>query len=127
MKQKDFFLSLKSKKDISRIFSSGEKIYSKNILVRYLLSQESTGLPWKAAFALPKKELGAVGRNRLRRICKSALYQAMKNLFLSSHFDPTRSYDIVVHARERFNEISEHERILEFEGLISRLSKMEMK
>lgn len=93
--------------------------------MRYIISESPREiLPFYALMALPKKKLGAVGRNRLRRICKSALFQAMKKIIQNNHETPLNSYDLVFHVRENFTEVPESERIVEFETLVNRLFKM---
>ena len=124
MKQKCLFIPIKNKKDIASVFDSGLKLYSENLLLRYVTSGEVGGnLPWHVLFALPKKKLGAVGRNRLRRICKSALFQAMKNVYEDLSQESPNSYKIIFHTREDFNQIPETQRVSEFQSLINRLLK----
>jgi len=111
---------LKNKKEISRVFDSGEKIYSKNLLIRYAPNDAPGNLPLHVLMALPKKKLGAVGRNRMRRVCKSALFQALKNIIQLNVALPRVSYDLVIHARENFEIMPEPERVQEFEALMTR-------
>jgi len=100
------------------------KIYSENLLMRYNpVELQNEVLPLHFLMALPKKKLGAVGRNRLRRICKSALFQAMKNMTDVLNRELNNSYNIVIHARENFNDLLENERVHEFETLLKRLIK----
>ncbi|MDH4262655.1 MAG: ribonuclease P protein component [Spirochaetia bacterium] len=124
MKQKILFLSLKNKKEITKIFNSGDKVYSKNVLIRYTLPEHiRQNLPLYVLIALPKKKLGAVKRNRLRRICKSALFQAMKKMQQNNEMVISTSFNIVIHAKEGFIDVPEQDRVQEFETLMTRLFK----
>ena len=63
------YQSLKSKKEISEIFSVGEKEKSGSVLMLYKSSENGT----KVAFSVKKKDFKlAVDRNRIKRLMKEA-------------------------------------------------------
>lgn len=117
---------MKKKSDITEVFESGLKLYSKNFLFRYRRSEDVAAfLPFHVLTALSKKQLGAVKRNRLKRICKSSMFQAMKNLKDNFSVNMKFSYNIVIHVKDSIEQIPEPQRILEFEEILQRLVKFQ--
>lgn len=97
-------------------------MYSGNLLLRYLeVSGRKNALPFKVLMAFPKKKLGAVQRNRMRRICKSALFQSLKKIYESHLTKLDVSFNMVFHARDNFEKLPETKRIEEFDNLMERL------
>ncbi|MDH4200687.1 MAG: ribonuclease P protein component [Spirochaetia bacterium] len=122
MKQKVLFESLKSKTEISEVFEKGMKLYSANLLMRFLKKEERENtFPLRVLMAIPKKKLGAVRRNRLKRICKSSLFESLKKLDIINHKNLKYSFDVIIHARDSFENLSHSQRVLEFDGLAKRL------
>ena len=71
------YQSLKSKTDITRLFTEGEKIKSGSILVIYKPLTDKT----EVAFSVKKKDFKlAVDRNRIKRLMKEAFRLSQNDL-----------------------------------------------
>ncbi|MCS6983914.1 MAG: ribonuclease P protein component [Leptospiraceae bacterium] len=77
MKQKEVFTSLKSKKALQELFTTGEKRFSQNLLLRYLLYPHCDP-ELKIVIAIPRDIKKAVERNRLKRVTRAALFEALR-------------------------------------------------
>lgn len=76
LKRRNLFVSLKSKKNISLLFTTGKKCYGSGLMLRYLAGLPGCEKP-QLLVAVPKKWGNAVKRNRYKRQVKAALYEIL--------------------------------------------------
>ena len=120
MKQKEIFLSLKKRNEISELFSKGEILYSKNFMVRYLSKNKEAALPFGVLWTVPRKMKRAVDRNRLRRVMKAALYQAFCEI-KPNLLPGSATYHMAILPKREFEVLPHHERVSEMKKTLGRL------
>jgi len=79
LKQKELFISIKSKKDIENIFNKSIAIKSKYLMAKVIITKKENLLPLEILWAIPKKIKKAVERNHLKRILRAGFFEVFKN------------------------------------------------
>lgn len=110
MRQKEVFVSLKKKKEISLIFKSAEKRSTENLLFRYRITFSEPGL--NILIATGREAKNAVERNRMKRVLKAALFLALK-----SWGKPKNAIMGAIHVRKSFLDLPLEKRIREIQKL----------
>jgi len=104
VKQKSFFQSIKSKKEITKLFQKSKSFNTHFFYVKHLSNKNQTDvLPLVILWAISKKTGSAVYRNKIKRRCKAALFQTMKELSFNNFH---QSYNIVFIPRKEVASIS---------------------
>ncbi|MES0489564.1 MAG: ribonuclease P protein component [Leptospirales bacterium] len=120
MKQREFFASLKDKKHIDLVFKKGLKLYSKNLLARYIEVPSNRFFPLGVLWAVPKKTRTAVERNRLKRVMRSAMFLAAGNM---DNLERSTSFYLAIIPRIEFEKLPEKERVAEMKFILADLMK----
>ena len=120
MKQREIFTSLKDKKNIDSVFKKGRKLYSKNLLARYIENPSDHFFPLGVLWAVPKKIRTAVERNRLKRVMRSAMFLAACKM---QNPERRSSFYLAIIPRIEFEKLSESERVAEMKFLLNDLMK----
>ena len=119
MKQKELFISLKNKSVIRDIFTRGEKVKSKYLLIRYLKIDTAAESPMHVVWAVPRVVETAVERNHLKRILKSTLFEVLKVRKLNNdYFYPVQ---IAIIPRLKFSSLSNESREMDMKDIMNKL------
>lgn len=106
---------LKKRKDFLYVSSSGDKVYSKGIILLYLKKEMDKDtledITIRVGFTVTKKIGNAVVRNRIKRRLRSVLYETLSKVTVN------KAYDIVLIGRK-------HTIFREFSGLKKDLKYM---
>ena len=119
MKQKELFVSLKSKSDIRDIFTRGEKVKSKYLLIRYLKFDTPLESPIQVVWAIPRIVETAVKRNYIKRILKSSLFEVLKTA-KSKNFSHS-TLKIAIIPRLEYSTLSQESREIDMHDILNKL------
>ena len=122
MNQSKAFHALKKKEAISALFKSTAKISRKNLWVRYILVKQETIVPLGVVLAISKKQGNAVRRNRLKRIIRASLFEAVKKL-CKNEKKSDYSFHLAISCNDGFEKLSFNDRVMQFDSLLNELIK----
>ena len=93
------YYRLKKNKDFQRAFSSGKKIFAKDLMLIYL----SYNCPAKVGYSISKKHGNAVKRNRIKRLLRAAFHEAALPLKASENFKLTGLFVFLPKVSENYS------------------------